>query len=159
MSVNGFRLFSLLMICAASIYWPQQSLAAVYEGWAVSCRNDACFAESTVLASDRTWLMTVRARATHPGAEVQVIVPAGVHIASGLFVGVPGGTVKQAQFVRCEARACEAQLKLSEAELLGWKRGRAAQVRYRPRVAVRPVAFELSLSGITAAIQDLEEKQ
>jgi invasion protein IalB len=106
-----------------------------------------------MVAADETWLGTIRLRALDETGQqaFQIIVPAGVHLASGLFVEFPGRTFRQATFIRCESRACEAQLQVTSEEFATWIRGDLAEIRYRPHADVRPIAFTVSLSGITAA--------
>lgn len=152
-----------LSICLALLTASGLAAAAEverFQDWEVTCLEDVgCAASTTAMAEDRTWLGTVRARETAEteGPALQIIVPAGIHLASGLFVELPGRSVKQATFIRCEPRACEAQLSLTEAEFRTWRRGLSAEIRYRPHVDVRPIAFDVSLLGITAAMRRAKE--
>lgn len=156
MSSGLAGLLAVLLPVSALAVGPEAASERVHEDWRVVCRDTTCILESTIVAEDRTWLATVRAKPADDGADLQILVPAGVHLASGLFVGTAGGRAKQASFIRCAEAACEAHLALDAGELTGWKRGRAAELRYRPTVSVKPVAFELSLMGITAAFADAE---
>lgn len=131
-------------------------MSSVFQDWSVDCRGDLCLIEQTVLASDRTWLATARLQPTQDNAlQMQILVPAGVHLASGIFVDIPGGNVRQGLFLRCTSDACEAQLALDADEATALRNGAAAQIRYRPRVSSPPVSFPVSLMGITAALRDV----
>lgn len=148
------------LIAASGVAASAEAEVERFQDWEVACLDGSgCAASTTALAEDRTWLGTVRARRSveTEGPALQIIVPAGIHLASGLFVELPGRAVKQATFVRCEPRACEAQLSLTDAEFRTWRRGLSAEVRYRPHVDVRPIAFDVSLMGITAAMRRAEE--
>jgi invasion protein IalB len=156
---RGVRLF-FSAILLKGVLLPVAALAGTqsqtFQDWEVTCVDTlSCTASSSVVAADGTWLGTVRLRAMDEAGQqaFQVIVPAGVHLASGLFVELPGQMFRQATFIRCEPRACEAQLVMTAGEFATWLRGDLAEIRYRPHVDVRPVAFTVSLSGITAATE------
>ena len=109
----------------------------------------------TAAASDQSWLATLRV-ALNEGdsneAIVQFLVPPSVHLASGLFVTVSPGITKQATFIRCLPIACEAVLELESETLSAWKRRRSAELRYRASVDLQPLVFDVSLMGLTAAL-------
>jgi invasion protein IalB len=148
----------IFLALATSVIFAVPAIAnsAVYQDWSVDCRDDLCLIEQTVLASDRTWLATARVQKTqNDSLQMQILVPAGVHLASGIFVDIPGRDVRQALFLRCSSDACEAQLALDAAEARALRNGTAARLRYRPRVSSPPVSFPVSLMGITAALRDV----
>ncbi|WP_185020773.1 invasion associated locus B family protein [Histidinibacterium lentulum] len=139
---------------------PSSASVERFQDWEVACVDGGgCVAATTAVAEDRTWLGTVRVREMDDagGPVMQILAPAGIHLASGLFVELPGRSVKQATFIRCDAGVCEAQLSLTDAEFQTWRRGLDAEIRYRPHVDVSPIVFEVSLLGITAAMRRARE--
>lgn len=121
--------------------------------WLLECRDGLCVLSQTAVAEDRTWLATLRlALAPDPGvaATLQVLVPPQVHLGSGLFLTVDGGPARQIDYIRCAPERCEAAVQLDEAALQSLRRGRVAELRYRPNIDAPPVAFDVSLTGITA---------
>ncbi|MCA3556955.1 MAG: invasion associated locus B family protein [Rhodobacter sp.] len=124
--------------------------------WSVDCEGDACVVAQSAAAEDRTWLATVLIEPLDEGAaQAQLFVPAGVHLASGLFVGVKDRPLRT-EFIDCDAMSCRASLQLNRADLTGWKKAREAEVRYRPSLGGPVISFPLSLMGLTAALRSLE---
>lgn len=129
--------------------------AQQFGDWGLACEGqDACVIAQSLMAEDRSWLATVMMRpdAATSGALVQVIVPAGVHLASGLYLQQGGSDALAARWLVCSPENCRAELRLAAADLAAWKTGRAAQIRYRARLDGPVVAFDLSLMGVTAAL-------
>lgn len=128
--------------------------------WGLSCSvSGECDLSQSVMAPDRSWLATVLLRPLNHGeqARAQVFVPVGVHLASGLYFVMPGQEPISAQWVRCLPENCRAEVNLSAQQLTAWKRGDHAEMRYRTRVDGPVIAFDLSLKGITAALDAAEE--
>ena len=150
----GFACYAAAMSAAAE--------ADSFRDWRVECRDApvaSCILSTTSGAEDSTWLATMRL-ATEPGdrAVVQLLLPPGIHLASGAFVEVAGVDRAPARLLRCLPQACEAQLALDPRAMAAWKAGRAAAVTYRPGVEAPPIRFEMSLLGLTAALDHADER-
>lgn len=129
--------------------------AQKFGDWGLACEDRAaCAIAQSLMAEDRSWLATVMMQpdAETSGALVQVIVPAGVHLASGLYFELGGSDALAARWLVCSPEDCRAELRLAAADLAAWKTGRAVQIRYRARLDGPVVAFDLSLMGVTAAL-------
>lgn len=119
--------------------------------WRLDCRDGVCVLAQTAIAEDDTWLATLRLAPARDGTAIlQVLVPPHVHLGSGLFLTVDGGAARQIDYIRCAPDRCEAAVALDAAGLDELRRGRAAEMRYRPNIGAPPVAFAISLTGITA---------
>ena len=133
-----------------------------FNDWAVECDTAPTFcilSQTSAADEDGLWLGTVRLRAdAQDGADVVVLVPAGVHLASGLFIGVRQ-PLTQIRYQSCTKDACTAAGKIDKAELTRWRRGSTAQMRYRPSIGAPPVSFSVSLLGISAALRHAAEKE
>ena len=107
-------------------------------------------------STDHNWLATLRIALSGSNedevAVVQFLVPPNVHLASGLFSTVAPDAPLEATFLRCTMNACEAVMAMDTATLSAWKRGRTAEVRYRPAADMPPVVFDVSLMGLTAGL-------
>ena len=110
----------------------------------------------SVMAADRSWLATVLLQPLEDGqsARVQLLVPAGVHLASGLFVEAANAEGQAAEWLVCSPEACRAELVLGPDGVSAWKRGASAEIRYRSRIDGPVVAFDMSLMGLTAALEE-----
>ncbi len=125
-----------------------------FQDWSVACQNGDCIASQSNFGPQETWLATVRLRQEADGsAAVQVLVPAGVHLGSGLFVQLKAAKPVQVPYVTCSAQRCEAITRLPLDMVEGWKRARAVSVRYRPALDQPPIAFDISMMGVTDALQ------
>ncbi len=130
-----------------------------FQDWSVVCQNEICIASQTNYGPQETWLATVRLRQEMDGsAAVQVLVPAGVHLGSGLYVQLNAGKPVEVPYVTCSAESCQAVARLSADTLDGWKRARAVSMRYRPALSAPPIAFDISMMGVTAALQQTGER-
>lgn len=157
------RVSAVLLCLLATVISPvKANETSVFRDWAVECDSAPAYCVASQVASAQEgglWLGTLRLRpAEGGGADVMVVVPAGVHLASGLFVGVRQ-PLTQVPFQRCTASACTAAGRIDQAELTRWRRGNAAQLRYRPSMGAPPVAFPVSLMGISAALRHVREKE
>jgi invasion protein IalB len=134
-----------------------------FRDWQVECRDApfaSCILSTTSGAEDAIWLATMRI-APEPGdrAVVQLLLPPGIHRASGAFVEVAGIGREPARPLRCLPQACEAQLALDARAIAAWKAGLTATVTYRPGAEAPPIRFEMSLLGLTAALDHADERQ
>lgn len=132
----------------------------IFQDWSVTCPNegpDCVLAQTSSAQSDRLWLGTLHLKPRHEGGATLVVqVPSGVHLGSGIFVGVRQ-PLKQLTYQVCSSAMCTASGALTRDELNQWRRARKAELRYRPSVQAPPVAFDVSLMGITAALQYAHE--
>ena len=147
---------------------PTRFREAQFKDWAVACggfgideagsgAGHACRLAQTAAAADDTWLASLALYPLDEGrALAELLVPPGVHLASGAFVGVDGGAPAQAVWERCTAAACRAALLLEPTDVAAWKRGRALDVRIRPGLGAPVVSFQMSLMGLTAGLGALE---
>lgn len=134
--------------------------ADTYQDWSVECNDSPrCVLAQTVQAADRTWLGTVFVIPSSDGyeARAQFLVPAGVHLASGLFVIDTNQAPRSGTWIRCTSERCRAEMSLSADDLDRWRRGLNFELVYRPRPDVAPVRFPVSLNGITAGLTRLSE--
>ena len=108
------------------------------------------------MATDRSWLATVMLRPLQDGqsARVQLLVPAGVHLASGLYVEAAKDERLATEWLVCTPESCRAEMVLGPEGMTAWKRGRSAEIRYRSRIDGPVVAFDMSLLGLTAALEE-----
>lgn len=156
MKVAYFVLFSILIGQIAGSATAKESRQ--FGQWELSCpeSESTCVLAQTIASTDHNWLATLRIALSGAkdgdDAVVQFLVPPSVHLASGLFSTVAQSEPSQATFVRCNTNACEAVLALDMEALARWKRGRVAELQYRPAVDVPPVVFDVSLMGLTAGL-------
>ncbi|QYX57140.1 invasion associated locus B family protein [Roseovarius sp. SCSIO 43702] len=166
MEYSGKRKRGLLAVFAfaASVTWLScagaPSTAQILQDWRVDCASGVCNASQTVAAEDGTWLATVRLYAgeTAPTSDEvlgEILVPSGVHLASGLYLGF-GERMIDAAWQRCTAEMCRAALAFDDGMLGAWRRGAASEVRYRPGPDAPVIAFDVSLMGLTDALAALE---
>ena len=133
--------------------------AADHRDWRVECRPGTCALSVTVRSASEEWLATLviemdgQAAPDDP-ALLRAVVPAGVHLASGLFLDIPGAPALEAAFVRCAAEACAATAPLDADAFAALRRARSATMRYRPGVTAPTIRFDVSLMGLTAAWRD-----
>jgi invasion protein IalB len=143
-------------VVALIVYVAFTAEAFAEAAWSVDCHDHRCLLAQSAAADDSVWLATVILEPdTEGGALAQVIVPAGVHLASGLFVGTTQRT-QNAEWTVCDPRICRAELVLAPEDLTRWKKARSAEIRYRPGLTTPVIGFPLSLMGLTAALRSAE---
>lgn len=125
--------------------------------WGLECREIAgeaapqnlCVMEQS-LSHNGKWLATLRIAPQTKGARLQVQLPAGVHLGSGLFYSVDQGRALPLEFQRCDEARCYATRALDDQEFKRLQRGTAMVLRLRPEPQLPPVLMEASLAGVTA---------
>ena len=127
---------------------------APQEVWGLECRsisaeNQTCVLEQS-LSHRGKWLATIRLAPEKTGARMQVQLPAGIHLASGLFYSVDKGRDLPLEFLRCDDQRCYAYRALDAQEFKAIQRGKSMTLRLRPEVQLRPATMQVSLAGITA---------
>ncbi|OOY12033.1 hypothetical protein BMG00_13270 [Thioclava marina] len=127
-----------------------------FRDWSATCPGtpQPCIASTTTFAKDRTWLATLRVQpADKGGVRLQVLLPQQIHLGSGAFAQVPGHKAQELRLIQCVPGACEARLDLDAQGLAGWKRASSATLTYRPAPNVPPISFDVSLMGLTKALE------
>jgi invasion protein IalB len=126
-----------------------------FRDWQMTCPENGapCVMSSTTLAAEQAWLTTLNLSLLEDGGDaiVQVLVPAGVHLASGVFMRAGRNEPQMADFIVCSTEACAARLVLDAASFRLWRRSRQLEIRYKPTPRADPIAFDVSLMGLTAA--------
>ena len=145
----------------ASAFFSFKAEAKTSEGaqgpWGIECRSTEADGKTCVLEQSLShqgkWLATLRIAPEQAGARMQVQLPTGIHLASGLFYSVDKGRDLALEFLRCDEDRCYAYRALSEQEFKSIQRGKTMTLRLRPEVQMPPVAMQVSLSGVTALSQ------
>lgn len=133
-------------------------LAQASGQWDQDCaEGDRCVLSQTVFSpNDRTWLATVSLqKLSDDQTAVQVLVPAGVHLGSGLFWQINSRPYNSVPFQQCSAQYCRAAVVMEADDLAAWRAGRAVDMIYRPNSNVAPIRFAVSLMGISAGLDSL----
>lgn len=142
-----------LIVAAAT---PAQASEQTFRDWHASCVADApCILSTTVKDARDTWLATVRVAAVsddQTDTTMQVLVPSGVHLASGVFVNLGRSGPVEAAYQSCAPQACIAALALSPGDVAALRRNTRAKIVFRPRYSTPSVTFDVSLMGFTAAL-------
>lgn len=86
------------------------------------------------------------------GTMMQVLVPTGAHLASGVFVNLGRTGPVEAVYQSCAPQACLATMSLSPDDVAALRRNTKARIVYRPRYSTPSVTFDVSLMGFTAAL-------
>jgi len=134
---------------------PVAAFAQSFQDWQLTCADGTCALSQTIAAEGEVWLATIRLQLGGDILLAEVLVPSGVHLASGIFLQ-SGAAMVAADWQRCTPQVCRAALGLDDGMTAQWQRGVAAQVRYRPAPDAPVVAFDLSLMGLTAGLAALE---
>jgi len=90
---------------------------------------------------------------------MQVLVPTGAHLASGVFVSLGRSAPVEAVYQSCAPQACLAALSLTPDDVTSLRRNTRAKIVYRPRRSTPAVTFDVSLMGFTAALAHAQEVQ
>lgn len=123
----------------------------------MECRDTEAPTRTCVLEQSLShqgkWLATLRLAPQPEGARMQVQLPLGIHLGSGLFYSVDKGRDLALEFLRCDDRRCYAYRALTAQEFRSIQRGKSMTLRLRPEVQMPPVTMQVSLAGITALSQ------
>ncbi|WP_114965336.1 invasion associated locus B family protein [Alkalilacustris brevis] len=132
-----------------------------FRDWALVCSEAGeCRLAQTLMSSDRVWLGTVILQPLAQGEQARMadlFVPLGAHFPSGVFVGRGGGAMQRAEWVHCSEVACEARFQLDGEGERSWRAGQTAELRYRPSPSAPAASIDISLMGVTAGLQALDQ--
>lgn len=132
-----------------------------FRDWALVCaESGGCRLAQTLMSTERVWLGTVMLHPLANGDDArmaELFVPPGAHFPSGVFVGRGEGEAQRAEWIRCSEVACEARLLLDEEGERYWRAGRTAELRYRPSPSAPAARVDISLMGVTAGLQALDQ--
>ncbi|SHM06949.1 Invasion protein IalB, involved in pathogenesis [Roseovarius litoreus] len=130
--------------------------AETFRDWRSDCpgAGAGCMLATNVADAKNAWLagLLVSPEADGTSGMMKILVPPGVHLASGLFVAVGRGKPRQAEFQRCSDQACLATLDLDASQIMALRRATRAHIVYRPRSTTAPVRVQASLMGFSAAL-------
>lgn len=113
-----------------------------------------CVLSQSLLSPGGQPLALLRIALRDETAVLQLLLPEGVHLASGAFYSLDGGPEQRLDYLRCREGLCEASRALTAAEWRGLRRGEQLSLLYRPAAGEPPAELPVSLSGITAAARE-----
>jgi invasion protein IalB len=149
-----FRGFPLVALALAST--PASANSETFRDWRSACPDvgTGCILSTNVADTKNAWLAGLLVSPASDGASgvMKILVPPGVHLASGLFIAVGRGKPRQAEFQRCSDEGCLATLDLDASGMTALRRASRAQIVYRPRSTTPPVRVQASLMGFSAAL-------
>lgn len=158
--VAGFFVLSGMVVVGST---PAQASEETFRDWQARCvADDHCLVATTVNDGSNTWLATVLVDAGKNdtiNTMMQVLVPTGVHLASGVFVNLGRSGSVEAVYQNCAPQACIAALSLTPDDIAFMRRNTSAKIVYRPRYSTPAVTFDVSLMGFTAALAHAREVQ
>ncbi|KEO55448.1 hypothetical protein TP2_15520 [Thioclava pacifica DSM 10166] len=93
------------------------------------------------------------------GVRLQVLLPQQIHLGSGAFAQIPGHKAQELRLIECVPGACEARLDLDVQTLADWKGASSVILTYRPAPNVPPISFDVSLMGLTKALERAREEE
>ncbi|MHA7851296.1 invasion associated locus B family protein [Roseovarius sp.] len=146
----------LPFLALAMVAWSAAASAETFRDWRSDClgAGSGCMLSTNVADAKNAWLagLLVDPEADGTSGIMKILVPPGVHLASGLFIAVGKGKPRQAEFQRCSDQACLATLDLDASHIMALRRATRAQIVYRPRSTTAPVRIQASLMGFSAAL-------
>lgn len=126
--------------------------------WTVECPTAAdCYVSQAVTSGEDRLLAFVRLQPIASGAAVvEVTVPEGTHLPSGVFVATGLAQAHRLDWQRCGRGLCVALSEFSAREVDIWRKMKSASLRYRPAIDAEVVEFRVSLMGLTEALRRAE---
>lgn len=139
----------------------EPSLRATHGDWQVLCVLNENLLEECFIGQaldDQTTgqraMTAMVMKAPDGSVALRITVPLGVLIPAGLDLTIDGTSVGEVGFVACFPDGCMTQVGMSAEVLSSLKAGNAATVTVHD-FDNQPIALPLSLSGFTAAFNDL----
>lgn len=127
--------------------------------WGGECREAEtgrhCILSQTLNNASGEWLATLRLQPDAQAAVLQVLVPQGVHLGSGMAYRVDAGEERMMVYRRCLAAGCEALRNLTASEWQEILRGATMTLVLRPDAGRAPAELDVSLAGLTASSREM----
>lgn len=154
------RFGALALIALGALGPATAAETQIFRDWTTQCDSaGACVLSQASLAQgDRLLAVSRLSPDAQDGAVLEVAVPAGVHLASGLFVAAGKPAPKSLNWIRCGDGLCLATARLDKTELSAWRRANTAELRYRPALGAEVIELKISLMGLTAALRHAERR-
>jgi len=144
---------------------PREKVIAVHGDWQLRCRDGEVDCFMYQLAKDVKGApvaeVSIQSLKQDDGvvAGITVITPLRSFLPAGLSVQVDNNKVEKFPFLWCAAVGCFVQYGLNSGGLNQYKRGARARVSVVPNESRKsPVTLDLSLTGFTAAFNELAAK-
>lgn len=140
--------------------------AAADTGWRSACRDlpseRICVISQSLHDHDGRMLARLRLQPQGASGVMQVLLPMGVHLGSGVFYALDGGQEQALRYQRCQnapqnAR-CEASAAIAKPQWQALLKARDIDLIYRPDAGSPPRRLRLALQGLDAALQNLNQE-
>ena len=138
----------------------------VFQDWELRCEADAdqCFMYQMVRNAAENPVAEIRIVDIEPRGEAiagaTVVTPLGTLLDAGLVLQIDDNEARQYPFNWCTRAGCFARFGFTEAEVAAMKAGNTVKMRLLSVSAPdQPVLLEVSLSGFTAAYNEMSQPQ
>lgn len=136
--------------------------AAADTGWRSACRDlpseRICVISQSLHDHDGRMLARLRLQPQGASGVMQVLLPMGVHLGSGVFYALDGGQEQALRYQRCQDTRCEASAAVAKPQWQALLKARDIDLIYRPDAGSPPRRLRLALQGLDAALQNLNQE-
>lgn len=144
--------------------------AAADTGWRSACRDlpseRICVISQSLHDHDGRMLARLRLQPQGASGVMQVLLPMGVHLGSGVFYALDGGQEQALRYQRCQNAPqnapqnaqCEASAAIAKPQWQALLKARDIDLIYRPDAGSPPRRLRLALQGLDAALQNLNQE-
>lgn len=141
----------LWLICAGPV---AAQATQTNTDWQVICDAEGCrMAQSLIAEAGQKPVMSVRIFA-NPQPTMLISLPLGIFLKPGLLLQIDDNTAESHAFEICDANGCHAGILLEDGLLTRMRKGQLAFVEFQDNQR-RPIRLPVSLSGFTAAYQQM----
>jgi len=156
---------ALLAVMPSGLAWGKPENGKIFADWTVRCAvpigesTSRCAASQTlVVAENKTRLLMAEIGNNDKGIPtVAILLPLGIDIPTGVSLVYDTGTVEAVPLIRCIPDGCLALASLGERQFADLKKGREVKIRVWLPGMPQVVEIPMSLSGLAAAIDSLEQ--
>ncbi len=148
------RLFSFLFIAFAMVIHGEghfnPSVAQAKEEWSVQCNQQNCQMYAEIRLDNGKLFNNIAFRKLDANTYAGIVkLPLGLHIPSGINIGIDEAAIIQAKLITCQPEGCEAAFTANETVVSFLKRGTRMTILLRKAGDRKQLALNYSLMGFT----------
>ncbi|KZL26245.1 invasion associated locus B family protein [Pseudovibrio sp. Ad37] len=120
------------------------------EDWSVKCSSDQCQVYAEIRLENGALVNSIMFRKLEADVYAAIIkLPLGIHIPSGIQIGIDDDALFDAKLITCQPDGCEAAFNANKAIVSFLKRGKAMSIVVTKTNDRKKLALNYSLIGFT----------
>ncbi|EEA94662.1 invasion associated locus B family protein [Pseudovibrio sp. JE062] len=129
------------------------------EDWSVKCSSDLCEVYAEIRLDNGALINSIMFRKLDKDVYAAILkLPLGIHIPSGIQIGIDDDALFDAKLITCQPNGCEAAFNANKAIVNFLKRGKAMSIVVTKSSDRKKLALNYSLIGFTRSWDEFTKR-